>query len=95
MKKFIASLCCESGIIGGGIWLNNDAIIFNTQKLIVPVMYKNIRILYWDVKEISIYQVLFTIPVVTIHLKQGLTYKFIIFNRNRFLKVLNDKCNGI
>lgn len=86
MKKiFIVSLC-YCGSHGGGIMLTDDAIIFQTGKLILPDNYKKIKILYSNIENINKCRALLIFPSVVITVKDSKSYKFIIFRRHMFLK---------
>ena len=43
-----------------------------------------------DIKEINWKSIIF--PVATINLKNGQSYKFIIFNKQRFIKCYGELC---
>ena len=40
-KVFMCSLC-HKGIVGGGLYLDNQAVTYRTQKLTVSEKYKNL-----------------------------------------------------
>ena len=42
-KAFMCSLC-YNGIVGGGLYLDNQAVTFRTQKLTVSEKFKNLRL---------------------------------------------------
>lgn len=91
MKKvFVASLC-YMGAQGGGILLSDDSMIFKTQKLTLAEDYKKIQIDYRDIRQIRKDRSLFVFPAVVITKKNGMIYKFIIFNRKRFLQMLRSR----
>ena len=83
MKFFICSLC-HNGIIGGGLYLDKQALTYKTNKLTVEKKYKKLVLPIDEIKDISWKWIIF--PVATIELKNGESYKFIIFNKSRFEK---------
>lgn len=88
-KVFMCSLC-HNGILGGGLYLDNQAITYRTQKLTVSEKYKNLILPLCDIKEISWWWLVF--PVATFHMENGESYKIIILNKWRFKKYF-QKCS--
>ena len=82
-KGFMCSLC-HNGILGGGLYLDNQAVTYRTQKLTVSEKYKNLILPLNEIKGISWKWIVF--PVATFHMKNGKCYKIIIFNKWRFIK---------
>lgn len=83
MKYFICSLC-HNGILGGGLYMDNKSITYKTNKLTVDPTYRNLVLPMQEIKELSWQWVVF--PIVTVHMKHGGSYKFMIFNKARFEK---------
>ena len=42
-KSFMCSLICHNGIVGGGLYIENNAITYKTNKLTVDKKYKNLN----------------------------------------------------
>ncbi|MBE6541013.1 MAG: hypothetical protein E7672_01005 [Ruminococcaceae bacterium] len=82
-KAFMCSLI-HKGIIGGGLYLDSEAVMYVCQKLTVDKKYKKLILPLSEIKEISWKWILF--PVATFHMTNGEAYKFIIFNQKRFEK---------
>lgn len=80
-KVFMCSLC-HNGILGGGLYLDNQAVTYRTQKLTVSEKYKNLILSLNEIKGISWKWIVF--PVATFHMKNDECYKIIIFNKWRF-----------
>ena len=80
-KAFLCSLC-HNGILGGGLYLDNQAVVYRTQKLTVSEKYRNLVLPLNEIKGISWRWIVF--PVATFHMKNGEYYKMIIFNKWRF-----------
>lgn len=90
MKQiFIASLCRE-GILGGGIIADDEGITYKTGKVTVSPRFRNLEMKYGDIQSISKTSVLF-FPAVSIAMKSGDEFKFIVFARERFCSLLSDK----
>lgn len=80
-KAFLCSLC-HNGILGGGLYLDNQAVVYRTQKLTVSEKYRNLVLPLNEIKGISWRWIVF--PVATFHMKNGEYYKMMIFNKWRF-----------
>ena len=85
---FIASLC-KNGILGGAIYVDKNHITYRTNKLTVSEKYRNLKMPIKDIIEITSGRMLF-FPTVTISLKHDYKYKFIIFNKKKFLSTMNE-----
>ena len=83
MKSFICSLC-RGGILGGGLYLDSTSLTYKTNKLTVDKKYRNLVLPMSEIKEITWKWIVF--PVATVFMKNGESYKFIIFNKTRFKK---------
>ena len=83
MKSFVCSLC-RNGIIGGALYLDNSSLTYKTNKLTIDKKYRNLVLPMSDIKEITWKWIVF--PVATVFMKNGEEYKFIIFNKPRFVK---------
>ena len=83
MKSFICSLC-HNGILGGMIYLDRSSLTYKTGKLTVDSKYRNLVLPLSNVKEISWQWII--LPVATVSMTNGESYKFMIFNKPRFEK---------
>lgn len=84
---FMCSLC-HNGILGGGLYLDHQAVTFRTQKLTVSEQYRNLILPLNEIKGISWKWIVF--PVATFSMKNRRQYKFIIFNKWRFQKIFRE-----
>ena len=83
-KTFMGSLICNNGIIGGGIYFDDEAITYKTNKLTVDKKYKNLVLPLNEIRELTWKWVVF--PIATMQMANGEQYRFIIFNKDRFNK---------
>ena len=83
MKAFACSLC-HNGILGGGLYLDSQALTYRTNKLTVDDKYRKLVLPMKEIKEISWKWIVF--PVATVHMQNGELYQFIIFHKSRFSK---------
>ena len=89
MKKvFMGSLICPNGILGGGIYLDDVAITFKTNKLTVDKKYRNLVLSLDDICALTWKWRVF--PIATIRMTNGEEYKLIIFNQGRFNKFYTE-----
>ena len=87
MKKYFIASLCKEGILGGGIIVDSEKLIYKTGKVTVSEKYRNLEMRYEDITGVVNGWLLFW-PTVTIKMKNSEEYKFIVFARNRFLVVL-------
>lgn len=82
-EVFMCSLC-KDGILGGGLYLDDQSIAYRTQKLTVDEKYRNLVLPWEKIRKIEWKWNVF--PVATFHMENGEKYKIIIFNKWRFGK---------
>lgn len=87
-KTFMCSLICHNGIVGGGLYVEDNVITYKTNKLTVDRKYRNLVLLLNEIRELTWKWVIF--PVATFHMTSGEKYKVIIFNKRRFQKCYNE-----
>lgn len=87
-KSFMCSLICPGGILGGGIYIDENSITYKTNKLTVDRKYKNLVLPISEICELSWKWMIF--PIATIKITGGEQFKFIIFNKSRFNKYYNE-----
>ena len=83
-KSFMCSLICHNGILGGGLYIDNNAITYKTNKLTVDRKYRNLVLSLNEIRELTWKWIIF--PIATFHMMSGENYKIIIFNKRRFKK---------
>ena len=83
MKAFVCSLC-RNGILGGGLYLDEQSLVYKTNKLTVDQKYRRLVMPLQQIKEISWKWTIF--PVASVSMENGEIYQFIIFNKARFEK---------
>lgn len=86
-KSFMSSLICHNGIVGGGIYINDNSITYKTNKLTVDSKYKNLVLPLKEISELKWKRIIFAIAILT--MTDGEEYRFIIFNKRRFIKHYN------
>ncbi len=86
-KSFVCSLC-HNGILGGGIYIEDNSITYKTNKLTVDRKYRNLVLPLHEICELTWKQIVF--PVATFRMTSGEQYKFIIFNKKRFNKYYTE-----
>ncbi|MBO7196390.1 MAG: hypothetical protein J6V80_03555 [Clostridia bacterium] len=87
MKKvFICSLC-HNGILGGALYLDENSVTYKTNKLTVDKAYRNLVFPINKICKLTWKWIVF--PIATFRMISGVEYKFIIFNKKRFIKYYN------
>lgn len=75
MRTFFMCSLCHKGILGGGLYLDNQVLTFKTQKLTVSEKYRNFEMPLNNIEEITWKWIIF--PVATFKMKSGECYKII------------------
>jgi hypothetical protein len=79
---------CRNGILGGALYLENEAVTYKTTKLTVDQQYRNLILPFKEIREITWKRIIF--PVATFHMKNGEEYTFLIFNKSRFIRYYQE-----
>ena len=83
MKKvFLCSIICPNGILGGGLYVEDNGITYKTNKLTVDRKYRNLVLPINEICELSWKWIIF--PIATLRMTSGEEHKFIMFNKKRF-----------
>ncbi len=91
MKEcFIASICVH-GVQGGAVYLVDDGFFFRCQKATMEAEYKNLRIPYENIKTIFEGKRVLLIPTTVLETRDGMTYRFLIFNRKKFKRCIQQQ----
>lgn len=85
---FMASFFHE-GILGGAIYLQRDKVRYRTDKLQLEPRYRDLEIPYNSIAEMKTGWAL-CFPTVTLVTKSGISYRFIVFHRRKFLSRLDE-----
>ncbi|HIT33097.1 MAG TPA: hypothetical protein IAC31_00520 [Candidatus Faecousia intestinigallinarum] len=89
MKDAFAASFFHDGVLGGAIYLKPDKVIYKTNKVTVDEKYRDLEMLYQDIVKIRTGRSLL-FPTVTIVLKEGVSYKFIVFEKKKFLDRMDE-----
>ena len=87
----MGSLICNNGILGGGIYIDDTSITYKTNKLTVDKKYRNLELPISKICDIEWKWIVF--PIATVRMTNGEEYKFIIFNKGRFIKRFSEVKN--
>ena len=88
MKKVFLCSLCHNGILGGALYLDKNSVTYKTNKLTVDKAYRNLILPFDEIAELAWQWVIF--PIATFHMTNSETYKFIIFNKKRFVKCVGQ-----
>lgn len=92
--SFYASVFA-SGLHGGAVYLGDDAFYFRCQKATIDNEYKNLKIPYENIKSICKGKRALFFPTTIIETNSGVHYRFLIFNRKKFIKYIKSFCESI
>jgi hypothetical protein len=88
MKKWFSVSLCRGGLLGGTVVFEPEAIYYRTGKLTVPPRFRNLEMRYADVVSIEEGK---PFPTVTLTMKNGESFTFLVFSRRRFVTLLKEK----
>ena len=92
MTKYFMCSLCHNGILGGGLCIDDTAIIYKTNKLTVAPEYRKIVMLLNEIHEITWEKAI--LPIATFHMANGKEYKFLIFFKSSFIKSYQQITNS-
>ena len=86
-KMYMVSLCYYGGLLGGGLAIEDERITYGTTKLQVPPEIRNLALPFCRITSVEKSKALF-LPTVTVEMKDGAAWKFLVFGRGGFLSNL-------
>ncbi len=84
MKYTFSCSLVRSGLIGGGLFLDDEALTYKTGKLTIEPKLRNLVLPLKDITGISWKTAVF--PIATVTMADGEEYSFMIFSKARFEK---------
>ena len=84
-EKFVCSFIYH-GLVGGILELDDEAIVYKCNKLTIPNKYKHLLMSRFEIKEMT-----WNNLIVSIHMNNDETYKFLVFNKSKFIKAYENK----
>lgn len=90
MKNTFSVSLYKNGLLGGWIIMDEESMVYKTGKVTIPEKYRNLVMEYKDLLSVDEDNMLF-LPMVTVKMKNEEVYKFLVFNRKKFLETLKDK----
>jgi hypothetical protein len=91
MKESFYASACIYGIHGGGAYLVDDGFRFRCQKLTIADEYKDLLIPYEKIKSVFAARWVLFIPTTVIETQDRKTYRFLIFNRKKFIRCIEEQ----
>lgn len=89
MKNVFVCSLCYRGLLGGGLFVDENTITFKTGKITVEDKYRNLCINIDNIEKIVFNWKVF--PCYTFELKNTESYRFLIFNKKRFDEFCNNR----
>ncbi len=87
MKNIYNVSLCKNGILGGLLYLKDEEMVYCTNKLTVPAYIRRLYMPYSQISEIN----KAPLHTVVVSMKNGQTYRFLVFARNSFLQKVQKK----
>lgn len=92
MKTVFLCSLCHQGILGGVLYLGDQALTYRTGKLTVSEEYRSLTLPVSEIQEISWKWRIF--PMAVLAMKDGLTHRILIFPKEGFRQGLSGIVPG-
>lgn len=92
MKNTFSVSLCMNGLLGGWITIGEVSMVYKTGKVTIPEKYRNLVMAYNAILSVTEGSLVF-LPTVTVKMKNEEEYKFVVFNRKKFINTLKEKMN--
>lgn len=89
MKRYFPASLFYHGLLGGGIVADDRSVTYHTGKVTVPAAYKRIEMPYAQIAE-AVRGRWFLFPTVSLAMRGGEQYRFVVFGQKRFLALLKE-----
>lgn len=88
MKNIYLCSLCRGSILGGALYLDDQALIFRTGKLTVSKQYRNLLLPLKEIHGVCWTWRLF--PMACFSMNNGETHRFLIFRKRSFKKAFHQ-----
>ena len=85
MKSYFICSLCHNGLLGGGLIVDENTITYKTGKVTIENKYRNLVLNRNDIISITWKRIIF--PIVTFKMKNSEDFRFMIFNKSRFMRI--------
>lgn len=89
MKKAFAASLCRNGILGGGLFMRGEVLVYKTGKVTVEPRFRNLEMPLCDIISVENGRLLL-LPTVELEMKNGEKFRFVVFARKAFLTALAE-----
>lgn len=84
MKRVYVASLCKNGLLGGGLYIDDEKITFRTGKITVPPQLRNLELTFKNMTDIRKERIII-LPVAAVSMKNGEEWKFFVLRRNDFV----------
>lgn len=88
MKESFCASACVNGVHGGAAYLVDNGFRFRCQKVTIADEYRDLRIPCENIRSVFTGKRVLFIPTTEIETRDGKTYRFLIFNRKKFIRCI-------
>ncbi|MBO4819238.1 MAG: hypothetical protein J5528_03770 [Firmicutes bacterium] len=88
-NKIYAASFCRNGILGGSLSVEDEGVRYRTGKVTVPAQFRNLLMRYEDIAEV-VPDSLGILPTVSLKMRDGESYRFLVFGRKSFCEDVNS-----
>jgi len=94
MKPYFLASICKNGILGGGLIAEESALHYRTNKSTVPPEIRHIIMPYDHILS-ACPGWLLCFPTLSLTMKDGAQWKYVVFGRRRLMKLLRQRVPGL
>lgn len=94
MKRVYVASLCKNGLLGGGLYIDDEKITFRTGKITVPPQLRNLELHFKNMTGIRKERILI-LPVAAISMKNGEEWKFFVLRRNDFVRMAESLITSV
>lgn len=84
MKRVYVASLCKNGLLGGGLYIDDEKITFRTGKITVHPQLRNLELTFKNMTDIRKERIII-LPVAAVSMKNGEEWKFFVLRRNDFV----------
>jgi len=94
MKRVYVASLCKNGLLGGGLYIDDEKITFRTGKITVPPQLRNLELTFKNMIGIRKERILI-LPVAAVSMKTGEEWKFFVLRRNDFVRMAESLITSV
>lgn len=94
MKRVYVASLCKNGLLGGGLYIDDEKITFRTGKITVPPQLRNLELTFKNMTDIRKERIII-LPVAAVSMKNGEEWKFFVLRRKDFVRMAESLITSV